>query len=53
MGKSVKALEDLQRVVKGGQEFLEKSKALPLEYVTEFVCPLLSAVLEPLCRLVA
>ena len=46
MEESRNFLEKLEITVNGGREFFEKSKTLPLEYVTEFVCPQLRGALD-------
>ena len=49
MGKFEEALEKLKIAVTGGRELLDKSRALPEEYATEIVGPLLSNALEDVC----
>ena len=48
MEKYKETLEKLEKVVKGGQEYLEKSETLALGYVTHIVCPALRGVLRGL-----
>ena len=50
MEKSEEVLEKLKVVVNGGRERLDRSGTLPLEYITDIVCPLLQDVLKGLCR---
>lgn len=52
MEKPKKALENLKAAVSGGREFLKRSGNLPLEYVTEIVCPRLQEALKDLCLLI-
>ena len=46
MEKFEKALENLKAAVEGGQEYMEKSGPLPLEYITENVFPVLQDTLK-------